>query len=193
MTNNLPKDDLENESLNEESLENSSEDTKDEINKEENNLSDDSELNHEELIANLKKENEELENKYKRALADYQNLVRNSAEERKELLKYALGEFLLEILPIYDNLNTSINGLSEEQSKNPWVEGVKYIIKQFDDFFARNEVEKIKTVGEKFDYNSMEAVEGEGDYVIKEIRAGYKLKDKVIIPARIVAGDQDKK
>lgn len=148
--------------------------------------------NQKDLIADLQKENEELENKYKRALADYQNLLRNSAEEKRELLKYSLEEFLLEILPIYDNLNISINNLDEEQSKNAWVEGVKYTIKQFDDFFSRNGVERIKTVGEKFDYNSMEAVEGEGEYVIKELRPGYKLKDKVIIPARIVAGSKNK-
>lgn len=148
--------------------------------------------NQKDLIADLRKENEELENKYKRALADYQNLLRNSAEEKRELLKYSLEEFLLEILPIYDNLNISINNLDEEQSKNAWVEGVKYTIKQFDDFFSRNGVERIKTVGEEFDYNSMEAVEGEGEYVIKELRPGYKLKDKVIIPARIVAGSENK-
>lgn len=148
--------------------------------------------NQKDLIADLQKENEELENKYKRALADYQNLLRNSAEEKRELLKYSLEEFLLEILPIYDNLNISINNLDEEQSKNAWVEGVKYTIKQFDDFFSRNGVERIKTVGEEFDYNSMEAVEGEGEYVIKELRPGYKLKDKVIIPARIVAGSKNK-
>lgn len=142
------------------------------------------------LILKLQEENQELESQYKRALADYQNLLRNSADERRELLKYSLEGFLMEILPIYDNLNISINGLNDEQSENPWVEGVKYTIKQFDDFFDRNGVEKIKTVGERFDYNTMEAVEGEGDYVVKELRAGYRLKDKVIIPARIIAGNK---
>lgn len=190
MSEDLKKDfEQEDELLNEDLSENLS----DEIDEQKNdNLSNSQDDNQEDLVANLQRKNEELESKYKRALADYQNLLRNSAEEKKEFLKYSLEEFLLEILPIYDNLNISINSLSEEQSKNPWVEGVKYTIKQFDDFFSRNGVEKIKTIGEKFDYNSMEAVEGEGDYVVKELRAGYKLKDKIIIPARIVAGSKDK-
>lgn len=190
MSDNLKKDfEQEDELLNEDLSENLS----DEIDEQKNdNLSNSQDDNQEDLVANLQRKNEELESKYKRALADYQNLLRNSAEEKKEFLKYSLEEFLLEILPIYDNLNISINSLSEEQSKNPWVEGVKYTIKQFDDFFSRNGIEKIKTIGEKFDYNSMEAVEGEGDYVVKELRPGYKLKDKVIIPARIVAGNKDK-
>ncbi|PKM91777.1 nucleotide exchange factor GrpE [Candidatus Falkowbacteria bacterium HGW-Falkowbacteria-1] len=142
------------------------------------------------VVNMLKEENKILENKYKRALADYQNLLKNSAEEKLELLKYSLEGFLLEILPIYSNLNASISNLSDEQANNPWVEGVKYIIKQFDEFFSKNDVSKIKTFGEKFDYNTMEAVDGQGDYVVKELRPGYKLKNKTIIAAGVVVGDR---
>ncbi len=190
MSEDLKKDfDQENESVEEKLSENSSQEKDEQKNDDLNDSPDDSQ---DDSLIDLQKKNDELESKYKRALADYQNLLRSSAEEKKELLKYSLEGFLLEILPIYDNLNTSIHALDEDQSKNPWVEGVKYTIKQFDDFFSRNGIEKIKTVGEKFDYNSMEAVEGEGDYVVKELRPGYKLKDKIIIPARIVAGSKNK-
>jgi molecular chaperone GrpE len=149
------------------------------------------ELVEEDSIESLKDKVEELEDKYKRALADYQNLLKSSAEKRADILKYSTENCLLEIIPIYNNLNVSISNLSEDQANNPWVEGVKYIIKQFDDFFSKNGVEKIKTVGEKFDYNLMEAVKGQGDYVIKEVRPGYKLKDKVIIPATVVVGNKE--
>lgn len=146
----------------------------------------------EESIESLKEKIEELEGKYKRALADYQNLLKSSAEKRADILKYSTENCLLEVIPIYNNLNMSINNLSEDQANNPWVEGVRYIIRQFDDFFSKNGVEKIKTVGEKFDYNSMEAVKGQGDYVVKEVRPGYKLKDKVVIPATVVVGNKEK-
>ncbi|MFA5420622.1 MAG: nucleotide exchange factor GrpE [Patescibacteria group bacterium] len=145
----------------------------------------------EESIESLKKEIEEIDGKYKRALADYQNLLKSSTEKRAEILKYSTENCLLEILPIYDNLNISINNLSEDQANNPWVEGVKYIIRQFDEFLLKNEVEKIKTVGEKFDYRLMEAIDGQGDYVVKEVRPGYRLKDKVIVPASVTVGDKE--
>jgi molecular chaperone GrpE len=135
-----------------------------------------------------KKEKQELENLYKRALADYQNLIKNSAKEKSEILKYSLAGFLTEILPIYDNLKTAINTLTPEEQNNSWVDGLKFVIKQFQEVFLANGVKEIKTVGEKFDYNIMEAIEGEGDVVIKEIRPGYMLNDKVIIAARVIVG-----
>jgi len=134
------------------------------------------------------KEKQELENLYKRALADYQNLIKNSAKEKSEILKYSLAGFLTEILPIYDNLKTAINTLTPEEQNNSWVDGLKFVIKQFQEVFLANGVKEIKTVGEKFDYNIMEAIEGEGDVVIKEIRPGYMLNDKVIIAAKVIVG-----
>ncbi|MDD3711836.1 MAG: nucleotide exchange factor GrpE [Patescibacteria group bacterium] len=148
----------------------------------------------EEIIKNLQDKNNDLNHKYKRALADYQNLLKNIASEKSDFLKYSLEVFLMEILPVYDNLKISISTLKEEDHNNPWVEGVKYVIKQFQDILANNGVSEIKTVGEKFDYNTMEAVEGKGEKVVSELRPGYILNKKVIIPAKVVIeplGDED--
>ncbi len=138
-----------------------------------------------EIIENLKKENEDLKDRHKRALADYQNLLKSSTNEKSDLLKYSLESFLLEILPVYDNLRMAINTLSEKDQDNPWVEGIKYVIKQFQDIFTNNGVSEIKSVGEKFDYNTMEAVSGDGERVVSGLRPGYILNKKVIIPAKV--------
>ena len=47
---------------------------------------------------------QELENKYKRALADQQNLEKQHQKDRSHYIKYANEQLLLTILPIYDNL-----------------------------------------------------------------------------------------
>lgn len=138
------------------------------------------------IIEKLKKENTENELAYRRALADYQNLAKHSNSEKVEFFKYSLEKFFLEILPIFDNLKMAISTLSEDEQNNPWVEGIKYVIKQFRDAFSENGIEEIKTAGEKFDYNKMEAVKGDGEIVKKEIRPGYILNGKVIIPAKVV-------
>lgn len=138
------------------------------------------------IIEKLKKENTENELAYRRALADYQNLAKHSSSEKVEFFKYSLEKFFLEILPIFDNLKMAISTLSENEQNNPWVEGIKYVIKQFRDAFSENGIEEIKTAGEKFDYNKMEAVKGDGEIVKKEIRPGYILNGKVIIPAKVV-------
>lgn len=131
------------------------------------------------------KKYKELEDKYKRALADYQNLTKQTAKEKQEFAKYANERFLCEILPVYDNLKMAIEH-SDENNHDKWLEGVKYVIKQFKTVLESAGVEEIKTVGEKFDHNTMEAVEGKGETVKQEARPGYKLHGKVIAPAKVI-------
>lgn len=134
------------------------------------------------------KEKEDFENKYKRALADYQNLLKNSAREKQDFAQFANEQFLHEILPVYNNLKLAYNhaqNTSDKTSTNI-VEGIKYVIKQFKDILEKAGVEEIETKGKKFDHNTMEAVEGKGDKVRKEVAPGYKLRGKMIIPAKVI-------
>lgn len=130
--------------------------------------------------------NEDYKEQYLRALADYQNSVRQGQKEKEEFFRYVLADFLQDILPVYDNLKISVATLTEEESKSPWVEGVKYVLKQFKDILEARGVEEIKTVGETFNHETMEALEGEGELVEKEVKAGYKLNGKVISPAKVI-------
>jgi len=129
---------------------------------------------------------DDLENKYMRALADYQNLLKRTAQEKVEFVKYANQDLIESIIPVYDNLKISLAHVDETVEKNGWLEGIKHVIRQFKDILESMGVEEIKTVGEKFDHNTMEALEGEGDKVIKEVRPGYKLNGKVIVAAKVV-------
>jgi len=131
-------------------------------------------------------EPDDWQNKYLRALADYQNLLKQTARDKDEFYQYALANFLHELLPVYNNLKASVANLSPEEQKNPWVEGVKYVLKQFKEVLESKGLEEIRVMGEKFDPETMEAISGQGDIVQKEIGSGYKLKGKVIIPAKVV-------
>lgn len=124
--------------------------------------------------------------KYKRALADYQNLVKRTADEKLEFVKYANKELIHEILPIYDNLKMSLEHVDEAAQGNGWAEGIKYVVKQFKDTLRNLGVEEIKTSGKKFDPELMEAMEGKGERVKKEVKAGYTLNGKVIMPAKVI-------
>lgn len=138
------------------------------------------------LFVETKIKKESWENKYKRALADYQNLLKQTAKEKTDFAKYAIGEFLQDVLPVYDHLKMSLAGLKEDDNGNPWVEGVRHVLKQFKEVLNRHGVEEIKTVGEKFDHNTMEALSGEGKIVKSEVMAGYKLGDKVVRAAKVI-------
>jgi len=126
------------------------------------------------------------EHQCKRALADYQNLLKQSAKDKEEFAKYALSDFLFDILPVYDHLKMSLFGLSEEEGKNAWAEGVRHVLKQFKEVLSARGVEEIKTKDEIFDHNIMEAIDGSGEKVKQEIMPGYKLNGKVIRPAKVI-------
>ncbi len=143
-------------------------------------------------IENFLIDNEDYQTKYTRALADYQNLLKRTANEKTEFAKYANEQLLYEMIPVYDNLKTAITHSNSDNNDN-WLDGVKYVVKQFKEILSGLGVREIKTTGEKFDHNTMEAVDNEvikdkkkDDMVAKEIKAGYILNDKVIIPAKVV-------
>jgi molecular chaperone GrpE len=137
---------------------------------------------------------ESWEERYKRAIADYQNLLKETSKEKTNYYKYALEDFILEILPVYDNLRMSIKSLNKEQADNPWVEGIKYVIKQFEQILENHGVKQIEVLGKPFDHQTMEAIPDDNSknsndiegICEKEIKPGYKLHNKVIIPAKVI-------
>lgn len=130
-------------------------------------------------------EEDSWEHKCKLALADYQNLLKKTATEKTEFAKYAISDLLEDIIPVYDHLKMSLQGLSVEEESNAWAQGVKYVLKQFKDVLEARGVEEIKTIGEKFDHHTMEALEGTGEIVSKEIMPGYKLNGRLIKAAKV--------
>jgi molecular chaperone GrpE len=140
----------------------------------------------EEKILRLENELKDANDKYLRVLAEEQNLIKRQTVEKEEFVKYANQEVLSEFLMVYDHLKLSIGSLPENEKESAWVKGVEYTVKQFKDLLSVNGVEEIKTAGEKFNPCEMEAIEGKGEKVAKEIMPGYKLNGKVIRAARVV-------
>jgi len=148
----------------------------------------------------LQKKYNELEHKYKRALADYQNLLKRTAVEKHEFVKYANEALIHEIIPVYDNLKLALIHAKNTPNNANIRDGVEYVLKQFKDILSNLGVEEIETKDKKFDPHTMEAIDPEinsgqeareknkkqGDIVAEEVRPGYKLHGKVIIPAKVI-------
>lgn len=131
----------------------------------------------------LKKRVEELDNSYKRALADYQNLQKRVLEERSDWLRIANRELLLRLLPVLDTLILAQIHIQDD--------GLKVTIGQFLDTLKAEGVVKIETKDKDFDPQLMEciaSIEGEEGKVIDEVRSGYMLYDKVLRPAQVRVG-----
>ena len=135
-------------------------------------------------IDQLKNEAEEWKGKYLRALADYQNLEKRFSEQRQEIVKYASEKVIYELLVVLDTFEKAQEHLKDA--------GLTLGVKNFQTVLEGNGLTKIDVLGKKFDPLQMECIEVVGDSkeddVIKELRAGYKLGDKVIRVAQVKVG-----
>lgn len=124
-----------------------------------------------------------LEDNYKRALADYQNLLRRTQDEKREWAKFSNKDLVLKFLPILDTLM-----LAEKHTKD---QNFVLTVQQFLSTLLQEGVERIKTIGEDFNPQTMEAVstaDGESGKVLDELRAGYMFEDTVLRPAQVIVG-----
>ncbi|OGZ24515.1 MAG: nucleotide exchange factor GrpE [Candidatus Nealsonbacteria bacterium RIFCSPLOWO2_01_FULL_43_32] len=130
-------------------------------------------------LENAEKQAQEYLAGWQRARADFLNYKKEEMERIGEFLKYANEEFILKLLPILDNFTEAEKSIPEEKKDN-YLKGIAQIKKQFEDFLKAQGVEEIKTAGEKFDLNFMEAVEKE-----EEERKGYKMNGRLLRPAKV--------
>lgn len=139
------------------------------------------------MTKKLQQEIEEWKGKYFRALADYQNLEKRVKLQREELVKYASEKIIYELLVVLDTLEKA-----EEHLKDS---GLALGVKNLWTVLAGNGVKRIEVLGKKFNPHEMECVEvvesEKEDEIIGEVRAGYKLEDKVIRVAQVKVGKKN--
>jgi molecular chaperone GrpE len=138
-----------------------------------------------EETVHLKKEIEELENQVKRIFADYQNLEKRVAEEKRALILSANKHLLLRLLPVLDTLNIALVHTKDK--------GLELSIQQFADALANEGVMRIDTKDKMFDPNVMECIateEGEDGKVILEVKPGYLLNEEILRPAMVKVGKE---
>jgi len=125
----------------------------------------------------------ELEEQWKRALADYQNLEKRTEKEREDFVRFANESLIDKLLYVFDNLKRA-----DENFHN---KGLKMITDQFWEVLQSEGVESVKCIGEKFDPQLMDAVamiKGTKNIVVEEVTPGYLYKGKCIRPAKVKVG-----
>lgn len=164
--------------------ENKNDELEQEINKqqEENNC----------IIDPKQQELDELNDRYKRVLAEFENYKKRSGKERETLYNSILGDIVEVFLPIVDNLE---NALKIETQDEEYKKGIELILKQFKDILKSKGVEEIPGVGETFDPTLHEAVSSIQDpdknaqEIVQEYRKGYKIGTKVIRHSMVVVAN----
>lgn len=139
-----------------------------------------------------KQDYEELDDRYKRILAEFENFKKRSNKEREGLYNSILSDVVEVILPVVDNLE---NAAKVETQDEEYKKGVELVLKQFRDVLASKGVEEIKTVGETFDPELHEAVSSIQDEslgekeIAQEYRKGYKIGNRVIRHSMVVVAN----
>ncbi len=143
-------------------------------------------------LQSKQQELDELTDRYKRILAEFENHKKRSQKEREGLYNSILGDIIEVILPILDNLE---NAVKVETSDENYKKGIELVLKQFQDVLKSKGVEEIKALGETFDPELHEAVssiqddsKGEKE-IVQEYRKGYKIGHKVIRHSMVVVAN----
>lgn len=129
--------------------------------------------------------------KYLRLQAEFENAKKRFEKDKSDLLRYANDAFFLEFMPILDNLEAAEKHIKEAKDFKAVQEGVDIIQQQIQRFLKDMGIEKVKTVGEKFDPHMHDAIEvdekAEGDdgVIIAELKPGYKINGRLLRPASV--------
>ena len=139
----------------------------------------------------LQKKYDTLNQQYLRLAADFDNYRKRQTQEREDLLKYGAETSLTKMIEILDNFERGIQALENVDDCEKIKESFKLVYKQVTETLSKLGLEEIKAEGEVFDPNFHEAVmqtpsdEIPENTVIKEMRKGYKLGDKILRPSMV--------
>lgn len=133
-------------------------------------------------------EDEALNARYMRLMADFQNYKKRTEKEKSDIYAYANEKIVTQLLEVLDNFERA---LSHECADEGYAKGMEMIFRQLSDVLEKAGLEEIKALGEDFDPNFHNAVmtEDNADYesgkVTGVMQKGYRLNSKVIRPSMV--------
>lgn len=128
----------------------------------------------------------ELEDKVKRQLAEFENFRNRTDKEKAAMFEVGAKSVIEKMLPIVDNFERGLSGLSEEEKEAPFAAGMQMVYKQLLTELDNLGVKPIEAVGKEFDPNlhnavmQVESEEYESGIVAQEMMKGYTYRDNVV-------------
>lgn len=143
----------------------------------------------------LAEEREKAETYYRnwqRSAADFANYKKRIEQERGESARLVSAALVINLLPVYDDLERAVNTVDANLAGLNWVQGVVNIQRKFWQMLSAMGVSEAPAGGEMFDPARQEAIgnqAGEDGRVLHVVQKGYLLGDKVIRPAMVIVGN----
>ncbi|MEW6216052.1 MAG: nucleotide exchange factor GrpE, partial [Nitrospirota bacterium] len=146
----------------------------------------------------LTAELQEINDKYLRLYAEFENYKKRVNKDKDELLKYGNESLLYELLPVIDNLEMALKHSSNEISAG-LIQGVEITLRELLRTLEKFGLTPIEATGKPFDpliHHAMTLVEREDieeKIVVEEFRKGYMFKDKVLRPSLVAVSKRPQK
>lgn len=140
---------------------------------------------------------DELNDKYLRLYADFENYRKRMQRDRDELQKFANETLLYDLLPAIDNLELALKHASAEQA-SALVQGVEATLREMHRTLEKHGLSRIEASGRTFDpsvHHAMSQVERadlDEQMVAEEFRPGYRYRDKVLRPSLVAVSVRSK-
>lgn len=134
----------------------------------------------------LQEKVDELEDRVKRQMAEFDNFRKRSEKEKSAMFETGAKSVVEKILPVVDNFERGLAGLSEEEMKQPFAEGMNMVYKQLITELEKLDVKPIEAVGCEFNpelHNAVMQVESdeyESGVIAQELQKGYTYRDSVV-------------
>ncbi|MCX6333967.1 MAG: nucleotide exchange factor GrpE [Bacteroidia bacterium] len=138
----------------------------------------------------------EMQDKYLRLSAEFDNYRKRTLREKMELSKYANEDVLLKILPVMDDFERALVNMETATDCAAIKSGIDLIYVKLTDFLKQNEISEIESLNCAFNVDLHDAVtkthvedESKKGLIVDVVKKGYYLKDKVIRHAKVVIGE----
>lgn len=134
----------------------------------------------------LKEKIDELEDRVKRQMAEFDNFRKRTEREKTAMFETGARSVIEKILPVVDNFERGLAAVPEEEKDTPFAEGMEMIYKQLITELEKMEVKPIPAVGEEFNpdfHNAVMQVESdeyESGVIAQELQKGYTYRDSVV-------------
>lgn len=128
----------------------------------------------------------ELEDRVKRQLAEFENFRNRTEKEKSAMFEVGAKSVIEKMLPVVDNFERGLSGLSEEEKEGAFAAGMQMVYKQLLTELDNLGVKPIEAVGKEFDPNlhnavmQVESEEYESGIVAQEMMKGYTYRDAVV-------------
>jgi len=148
------------------------------------------------VVVELQAKVVKLEDALLRAKADFQNLQRTSAVERTDAIRYANAELMKLLVRVVDDFERSLAAAANPDNLQAVVEGVRLVYENLRKALADHGLEPIEALHRPFDPNVHEALlqqpsdEHPPGTVIEQIAKGYRLRDRVVRPAKVIVAKE---